>query len=151
MDWVVQAPTQQAALTCERHGMNYALHPARTRLLSLSCAPQQVSSQCGVPALARTLNAILVDHIRALLPSLRVHLEESAERRAKELAVLGDAPPGNTSAARSDIRHQILFPVDVLECSARPVSLRSCPLQIRTPRFGSFDGSCCSCFTPTHA
>ena len=55
-----------------------------------------------MPALARTLNAILVDHIRALLPSLRVHLEESAERRAKELAVLGDAPPGNTSAARSE-------------------------------------------------
>ena len=53
-----------------------------------------------MPALARTLNAILVDHIRALLPSLRVHLEESAERRAKELAVLGDAPPGSTSAAR---------------------------------------------------
>ena len=101
MDWVAWAPTQQAALTCERHGVNYALQPARTRLLSLSCALQQVASQSGVPALARTLNAILVDHIRALLPSLRVHLEESAERRAKELAVLGDAPPGNTSAARS--------------------------------------------------
>ena len=60
----------------------------------------QVLSQCGIPALAKTLNAILVDHIRALLPSLRVHLEESRDRRAKELAVLGEAPPGHTSAAR---------------------------------------------------
>ena len=75
--------------------------PSRARHRHCLCAARQVASQCGVPALARTLNAILVDHIRALLPSLRVHLEESAERRAKELAVLGDAPPGNTSAARS--------------------------------------------------
>jgi len=59
-----------------------------------------VKGQTGIGALALRLNHILVEHIRALLPSLRAHLEEAAERRSKELKVYGVMPPGSTSAAR---------------------------------------------------
>jgi dynamin 1-like protein len=38
---------------------------------SSTSAYHDVTSQCGIPNLARRLNAILVEHIRALLPSLR--------------------------------------------------------------------------------
>lgn len=50
--------------------------------------------------LARTLNQILVDHIRTLLPSLRNKMEEAIAARQRELRLYGDAPPGNTNAAR---------------------------------------------------
>ena len=56
--------------------------------------------QCGIPALARVLNARLVGHIRTLLPGLRGNLEESRDRRAEELAALGGTPPGDSSAER---------------------------------------------------
>lgn len=56
--------------------------------------------QTGIGALALRLNHILVEHIRALLPSLRAHLEEALERRQKELKKYGAMPPGSTSAAR---------------------------------------------------
>ena len=61
----------------------------------------QVLGQTGIGALALRLNHILVEHIRALLPSLRAHLEEALERRQKELKKYGAMPPGSTSAARS--------------------------------------------------
>jgi Dynamin central region len=67
------------------------------------CAPldtPQVQGQTGIGALALRLNHILVEHIRALLPSLRAHLEEALERRQKELKKYGAMPPGSTSAAR---------------------------------------------------
>ncbi len=50
--------------------------------------------------LARALNQILVDHIRALLPSLRAKMEDAIAARQRELRLYGDAPPGNTNAAR---------------------------------------------------
>ena len=59
-----------------------------------------VIAQCGTPVLARTLNRILVDHIRGVLPQLRGHIEEALDRRLEELRIYGDAPPGHTSAAR---------------------------------------------------
>ena len=67
-----------------------------------SCRPEYlpVASQCGTPALARALNRILVDHIRAVLPSLRVKLEEALAKRTAELSMYGSAPPGSTSAQR---------------------------------------------------
>jgi hypothetical protein len=61
----------------------------------------QVQGQTGIGALALRLNHILVEHIRALLPSLRAHLEEALERRQRELKKYGAMPPGSTSAARS--------------------------------------------------
>ncbi len=56
--------------------------------------------QCGVANLARALNQILVDHIRTMLPSLRSKIEDAVGSRQKELRMYGDAPPGNTNAAR---------------------------------------------------
>lgn len=61
----------------------------------------QVQGQTGIGALALRLNHILVEHIRALLPSLCAHLEDAMERRGKELKKYGAMPPGSTSAARS--------------------------------------------------
>ena len=58
----------------------------------------EVASQCGTPALARALNRILVDHIRAVLPQLRAKLEDALSRRVVELQVYGAEPPGHTSA-----------------------------------------------------
>lgn len=63
----------------------------------------EVALQCGVANLARALNQILVDHIRTLLPSLRGKIEEAVATRQKELRVFGDAPPGNTNAARGQL------------------------------------------------
>lgn len=67
----------------------------------------QVVEQCGRGALARTLNAVLVLHIRASLPQLRVRLEEALEKCSAELRVYGDAPPGQTSAARCCLRGHV--------------------------------------------
>jgi hypothetical protein len=41
-----------------------------------------------------------VEHIRAALPALRSELEDAAQQRAHELALLGEAPPGSSGAAR---------------------------------------------------
>ena len=60
----------------------------------------EVASQCGTPALARALNRILVEHIRAVLPSLRKKLEDALAKRVAELQLYGGAPPGQTSAQR---------------------------------------------------
>ena len=62
---------------------------------------RQVVEQCGRGALARTLNGVLVAHIRASLPQLRARLEAALDKCGAELRVYGDAPPGQTSAARS--------------------------------------------------
>lgn len=59
-----------------------------------------VAGQCGMPALARCLNTILVEHIRATLPDLRSSLEQALEERRSELKIYGEAPPGQTGAAR---------------------------------------------------
>jgi Dynamin central region len=95
-------------------GAAHASHHARSRSAcdGMSCklarcaiiyclpALAQVVGQTGIGALALRLNHILVEHIRALLPSLRAHLEEALERRQKELKKYGAMPPGSTSAAR---------------------------------------------------
>ena len=60
----------------------------------------QVKDQCGRGALAKSLNKVLVEHIRASLPSLRARLEEALDKTNTELRAYGDAPPGQTSAAR---------------------------------------------------
>jgi Dynamin central region len=70
---------------------------------SVKVRPVPLLGVCGCrwqAALARALNAILVTHIRAQLPSLGRDLEEAAEARARELRTYGDTPPGNSSAAR---------------------------------------------------
>ncbi len=58
--------------------------------------------------LARVLNTLLVEHIRGLLPSLRQRIEEAVASRRRELAMYGDAPPGNSSAARGALLLTIL-------------------------------------------
>lgn len=59
-----------------------------------------VSSQCGFANLAKSLNRILVDHIRGLLPGLRATIEKEMDERAAELISYGEAPVGDTSAAK---------------------------------------------------
>ncbi|GAB4823382.1 hypothetical protein N2152v2_010428 [Parachlorella kessleri] len=68
----------------------------------------EVALQCGVANLARALNQILVDHIRTMLPSLRSKIEDAVGSRQKELRMYGDAPPGNTNAARGQLLLQLL-------------------------------------------
>ena len=46
---------------------------------SSTSAYHDVTSQCGIPNLARRLNAILVEHIRALLPGLRRMIQVGTE------------------------------------------------------------------------
>ena len=53
-----------------------------------------------MPNLARSLNVILVDHIKSMLPALRSKMEDAIAARQRELRLYGDAPPGNTNAAR---------------------------------------------------
>ena len=60
----------------------------------------EVGSQCGTANLARTLNRILVEHIRSLLPSLRSAIEDALDKRAAELMSYGEAPVGDTNASR---------------------------------------------------
>lgn len=60
----------------------------------------QVKDQCGRTALSGSLNRILVEHIRASLPTVRTRLEEALEKCNTELRVYGDAPPGQTNTAR---------------------------------------------------
>jgi dynamin 1-like protein len=59
-----------------------------------------VAAACGVGTLAAALNAILVENIRDMLPTLRGRLEAAAGARRRELRLYGDAPPGSSSAAR---------------------------------------------------
>ena len=59
-----------------------------------------VSHQCGTANLAKSLNRILVDHIRGLLPKLRATIEKEMDDRAAELISYGEAPVGDTSAAK---------------------------------------------------
>lgn len=68
----------------------------------------EVASQCGVGHLARVLNTLLVEHIRGLLPSLRHKIEDAVGSRRRELTMYGDAPPGNSSAARGGLLLTIL-------------------------------------------
>lgn len=60
----------------------------------------EVSGRCGVARLAAGLNSILAEHIRGALPALRARVEAALAAARAELAVLGDAPPGSTPAAR---------------------------------------------------
>ena len=61
---------------------------------------REVVLQCGVGNLARRLNAILVEHIRVLLPGLRRRISEAVERRMEQLRALGDPQPLQTKSAR---------------------------------------------------
>ncbi len=68
--------------------------------INVAAAGTQVAPQCGIGALARALNRVLVEHIRAALPGLRARLDSTLERRAAELKTYGELPPGHTSASR---------------------------------------------------
>lgn len=67
-----------------------------------------LSGFCGIGTLARSLNMLLVNAIRDELPRIRSQLEKSLEKRKKELCMYGDAPPGNTGAARGALLLSIL-------------------------------------------
>lgn len=67
-----------------------------------------LAARTGVPALARTLNRVLADAVRASLPSLGAALDDATAARARELAVLGAAPPGSSPAARGALLLRML-------------------------------------------
>ncbi|MEW5302379.1 MAG: hypothetical protein WDW36_005172 [Sanguina aurantia] len=61
---------------------------------------RDLSPHCGVGNLARRLNAILVDHIRAILPRLRRQVGDAVDSRARELRGYGDPEPLQGKSAR---------------------------------------------------
>lgn len=77
-----------------RERMFFESHPEYNNASSL------VARRCGVSRLAQAINQILVDHVRAALPTLKGRLEGALVGRQRELATLGDSPPGSTGAAR---------------------------------------------------
>ncbi|BDA44916.1 Dynamin-related protein DNM1 [Coccomyxa sp. Obi] len=81
---------------------------AETAFFEQHPAYQEVKEQCGRTALSRSLNRVLVEHIRASLPTLRTRLEEALEKCNTELRIYGDAPPGQTNAARGALLLQLL-------------------------------------------
>ncbi|KAG1666352.1 hypothetical protein FOA52_007890 [Chlamydomonas sp. UWO 241] len=67
-----------------------------------------VAPQCGTGNLARRLSAILVDHIRTLLPGLRRRIQDLLEQRTAELAAFGDAGALESKSARGAFLLQLL-------------------------------------------
>lgn len=67
-----------------------------------------VLGSCSISILARTINGILVDTIRDMLPMLRSKLEEAIASRRRELRLYGDAAPGSTDAARGALLLSVL-------------------------------------------
>lgn len=51
------------------------LHRFESKFFASSADYHDVASQCGISNLARRLNAILVEHIRLLLPGLRRRIQ----------------------------------------------------------------------------
>ena len=66
----------------------------------MSSAALQVAAQCGVMKLASSLNVILVEHIRLMLPQLRSAIDEALEMRLAELRLYGDPLVGSASTSR---------------------------------------------------
>lgn len=60
-----------------------------------------VTAHCGLHNLAKALNHILVEHIRALLPSLKTSIEEMLDKRFHELKLYGDPMSGQSAGFRS--------------------------------------------------
>eukprot|EP00873_Tetraselmis_striata_P044246 jgi/Tetstr1/464510/TSEL_009268.t1 len=58
-----------------------------------------VLSRCSTATLAKALNSILVQHIAALLPSMRHSMEAQLNARVNEVAKYGESPAGASTAA----------------------------------------------------
>ncbi|KAG2490563.1 hypothetical protein HYH03_010957 [Edaphochlamys debaryana] len=69
---------------------------------------RDVAAHCGIAHLARRLNAILVEHIRGLLPGLRRRIHEALESRLAELRTLGDPEPVASRSAKGAYLLQLL-------------------------------------------
>ncbi|KXZ51969.1 hypothetical protein GPECTOR_11g91 [Gonium pectorale] len=69
---------------------------------------RDVAAHCGVATLARRLNAILVEHIRGLLPGLRRRIHDALEARQAELRTLGDPEPVQSRSAKGAYLLQLL-------------------------------------------
>lgn len=55
-----------------------------------------MAAQCGITNLALTLNKILVSHIQAMLPGLRMKIMAQIDKRSQEMKIYGDAPSLDT-------------------------------------------------------
>lgn len=70
---------------------------------------REVRHQCGIANLAKSLNSILVEHIKTLLPKLRSTIEAELDNQVEELMGYGEAPVDNTPASRCSILVSRLF------------------------------------------
>eukprot|EP01100_Stratorugosa_tubuloviscum_P011230 TRINITY_DN497_c2_g7_i1.p1 TRINITY_DN497_c2_g7~~TRINITY_DN497_c2_g7_i1.p1 ORF type:complete len:780 (-),score=402.94 TRINITY_DN497_c2_g7_i1:105-2444(-) len=59
----------------------------------------QISGRCGTPFLAKRLNEILINHIKATLPALRNRVQTMLSDAQKELSELGEGIPGGNKGA----------------------------------------------------
>lgn len=85
---------------------------ARTAELEFFNAHAEYSSvpaHCGLHNLAKALNHILVEHIRALLPSLKTSIEDMLDKRFHELKLYGDPMSGQSAGSRFDTHLSISF------------------------------------------
>eukprot|EP00200_Dunaliella_tertiolecta_P012263 CAMPEP_0202375302 /NCGR_PEP_ID=MMETSP1127-20130417/6003_1 /ASSEMBLY_ACC=CAM_ASM_000462 /TAXON_ID=3047 /ORGANISM="Dunaliella tertiolecta, Strain CCMP1320" /LENGTH=673 /DNA_ID=CAMNT_0048972739 /DNA_START=12 /DNA_END=2029 /DNA_ORIENTATION=- len=69
---------------------------------------REVASQCGIANLARRLNTLLVEHIRAMLPDLRHAIHNTLEARMQELHALGEPMPTDSKSGRGAFLLQLL-------------------------------------------
>ena len=72
-----------------------------------------VAAHCGLHNLAKALNHILVDHIRALLPSLKASIEDLLDKRFHELKLYGDPLSGQSADSRYCI-HPYSYIADIV-------------------------------------
>lgn len=59
-----------------------------------------MAAHCGLQNLAKALNHILVEHIRALLPSLKASIEDMLAKRFHELKLYGDPLNGQSAGSK---------------------------------------------------
>lgn len=67
-----------------------------------------VTAHCGLHNLAKALNHILVEHIRALLPSLKASIEEMLDKRFHELKLYGDPLNGQSAGTSGALLLRLL-------------------------------------------
>ena len=80
-----------------------------------------MTAHCGLHNLAKALNHILVEHIRALLPSLKTSIEDMLDKRFHELKLYGDPLSGQSAGTR----YALLLMCHNTRYAMQPCSTRS--------------------------
>jgi dynamin 1-like protein len=69
---------------------------------------KSISSRCGTPYLARTLNRILLNHIRNCLPDLRNRINQMMLETQQELSMYGDPTTVDSKTSQGGLLLQII-------------------------------------------